>query len=55
MRTNQGRTVRFNMVMTEDESEMLRALAADRGVTNSDVVRALLREAHKKLVKTAGK
>jgi uncharacterized protein (DUF1778 family) len=53
------RTERFNLKMSPREIAMLDALAEAEGVTASDVVRGLIRRAHRKLAtpatKTAGK
>jgi|HubBroStandDraft_6_1064221.scaffolds.fasta_scaffold2133237_1 hypothetical protein len=40
---------RFNMLLSEDEETMLRELAEEQGVSASDVVRTLVRNAHRSL------
>jgi hypothetical protein len=39
--------LRFNMAMAEDEREMLRVLAEGEGISESGMVRRLIRDAYK--------
>lgn len=41
------RSHRFNMMLSDSEMEMLRDLADVRGLSAADVLRQLLRDAHK--------
>ena len=47
------RNLRVNV--SDEELEMLRALAANAGVTSSDIIRLLVREAHRTTIATKGK
>jgi hypothetical protein len=48
-----ARNIRFNMLLSEDEDVMLRHLAEKRGITSSDVLRTMLRDAFARDVKKA--
>ncbi len=48
MPPNQGRTKRFNMVMTPEEWAMAVKLAEKRGLTVSDILRLHVRETYQR-------
>jgi hypothetical protein len=48
MPPNQGRTKRFNMVMTPEEWAMAVKLAEKRGLTVSDILRLHVRETYER-------
>jgi uncharacterized protein (DUF1778 family) len=49
------RTLNLNVRITEEEAEMLRALAKRRGLSASDIVRQYIRSAHAKEIDTKNK
>lgn len=44
---SKGRTGRFNMLVSEDERRMIRERAEAEGLTDSDYMRKLARDAYK--------
>jgi predicted HicB family RNase H-like nuclease len=50
MAQNREKTVNLNVRMSPEEAEQLKAIAKDKGLSISDVIRQYIRATYKKLV-----